>query len=30
MEDITSLSDEEKVEKLVADVRHKFNLFSKI
>ncbi len=28
MEDITSLSDEEKVEKLVADVRHKFNLFS--
>jgi len=28
MEDITSLSDEEKVEKLVADVRHKFSVFS--
>lgn len=28
MEDITFLSDDEKVQKLVADVKHKFNLFS--
>jgi hypothetical protein len=28
MEDITFLSDDEKVQKLVTDVKHKFNLFS--
>ena len=28
MEDITFLSDDEKVQKLVADVKHKFNIFS--
>ena len=28
MEDITFLSDDEKVQKLVADVKHKFNVFS--
>jgi hypothetical protein len=28
MEDITFLSDDEKVQKLVVDVKHKFNLFS--
>jgi len=28
MEDITFLSDDEKVEKLVADVKHKFHTFS--
>jgi hypothetical protein len=28
MEDITFLSDDEKVQKLVADVKHKFSLFS--
>lgn len=28
MEDITFLSDDEKVQKLVADVKHKFNTFS--
>jgi hypothetical protein len=28
MEDITFLSDDEKVQKLVADVKHKFGLFS--
>jgi hypothetical protein len=28
MEDIKFLSDDEKVQKLVADVKHKFNLFS--
>jgi hypothetical protein len=28
MEDITFLSDEEKVEKLVVDVKHKFHTFS--
>lgn len=28
MEDITFLSDHEKVQKLVADVKHKFNVFS--
>ena len=28
MEDITTLSNDEKVEKLIADVKHKFNVFS--
>ena len=28
MEDITFLSDDEKAQKLVADVKHKFNIFS--
>jgi hypothetical protein len=28
MEDITFLSDEEKIQKLVADVKHKFSVFS--
>lgn len=28
MEDITFLSDDEKVQKLVADVKHKFSIFS--
>jgi hypothetical protein len=28
MEDITFLSDDEKVQKLVADVKHKFSVFS--
>lgn len=28
MEDITFLSDDEKVQKLIADVKHKFNTFS--
>lgn len=28
MEDLTFLSDEDKVQKLIADVKHKFNTFS--
>ena len=28
MEDLTFLSDDEKVQKLVSDVKHKFNIFS--